>query len=72
MALGLAAGSGDAAGVGFVHIPPVLERRRTQASAGDRRLDWEGALAGGLEIIRACLGRPLTARRELERPVKPR
>jgi pyroglutamyl-peptidase len=71
-ALGLAAEGRAAAAVGFVHIPVSLERRGAEASAPVRRLDWEGALAGGLEIIRACLGRPVPARQSSERDVKPR
>lgn len=31
-------------------------------------LDWEGALLGGLEIIRVCLGRPPPARGHMKRP----
>lgn len=45
--------------VGFIHIPSMLERRGAAAAVRKGHLDWEGALAGGLEIIRACLGRPL-------------
>lgn len=70
-ALGLAAEGRAAAAIGFVHIPVSLERRGAVALARDRRLDWEGALAGGLEIIRACLGRPVPARQQIERHVKP-
>lgn len=46
--------------IGFVHIPSSL------AGAGPDGLDplpgcpltWAGALAGGLEIVRTCLGKP--------------
>jgi pyroglutamyl-peptidase len=58
--------------IGFVHIPVSLERRGNGKPVRGRRLDWEGALAGGLEIIRACLGRPVPARGDMERGVKPR
>jgi pyroglutamyl-peptidase len=52
--------------VGFVHIPVALGRqsaRRFGLTASEDGLDWESALAGGLEIIRVCLGRPAPARR---------
>jgi pyroglutamyl-peptidase len=71
-ALGLAAESRAAPAIGFVHIPVSLERRAAVARLGDRRLDWEGALAGGLEIIRACLGRPVPARTDPVRDAKSR
>jgi len=65
-ALALATGGRAAPAIGFVHIPVSLERRGAEGPARGRRLDWEGALAGGLEIIRACLGRPVPARTGLE------
>ena len=37
--------------VGFIHIPPRISDR-----AAARTLDWDTAMAGGLEIIRVCLG----------------
>ncbi len=49
---------------GFVHIPAALLEDRGAAHGArlppgaDPRLDWEGALLGGLEIIRTCLGLP--------------
>ncbi len=49
---------------GFVHIPAALLEARDAARAAKLpsgaapRLDWEGALIGGLEIIRTCLGLP--------------
>jgi len=71
-ALGLAADGRAAPAVGFVHIPVSLERRGAERPSRGRSLDWEGALAGGLEIIRTCLGRPLPARSGTEREIKPR
>jgi pyroglutamyl-peptidase len=67
-ALGLT-GEADTA-VGFVHMPVTLGRR----TSGDSKphLDWEGALMGGLEIVRACLGRPLPARHREALVLKPR
>jgi pyroglutamyl-peptidase len=53
---------------GFVHIPSSLIRAGAARAA--THLDWESALLGGLEIVRACLGRPAPAR-TAER-VKPR
>jgi pyroglutamyl-peptidase len=51
----------EAAGrrVGFVHVPAVLGRTGGGAGrprVGTRTLSWEDALAGGLEILAACLG----------------
>jgi pyroglutamyl-peptidase len=49
---------------GLVHIPAALLEERAagrgaKLPSGDApRLDWEGALIGGLEIIRTCLGLP--------------
>jgi pyroglutamyl-peptidase len=71
-ALALAGEGRTAPAIGFVHIPVSLERRGNGTPVRGRRLDWEGALAGGLEIIRACLGRPVPARGDMERHVKPR
>lgn len=68
-ALGLA-GEGATPAIGFLHIPVALERRAS--GARERRLDWEGALTGGLEIVRACLGRPLPARHREALALKPR
>jgi len=43
---------------GFVHIPAqIADMGRGSV------LDWDGAVAGGLEIIRTCLGLPAPARR---------
>ncbi len=71
-ALALAGDGRAAPAIGFVHIPVSLERRSSDLPPRGGRLDWEGALAGGLEIIRACLGRPVSARTEMEPGVKPR
>lgn len=49
---------------GFIHIPArLLEPHATGAGPRQKRtaaapLAWDGALLGGLEIIRACLGLP--------------
>jgi pyroglutamyl-peptidase len=59
-ALALAADGGWETRIGFVHVP---------ANLGDALacpISWQGALDGGLEIVRACLGRPPPAR------IKPR
>jgi pyroglutamyl-peptidase len=64
---------GQTAAAGFIHLPVSLPRREKGDVADGSALDWEGALAGGLEIIRTCLGRPATTRRPALRPrVKPR
>lgn len=42
---------------GFIHIPPVLGEHSGQGTP----LDWNMALAGGLEIVGACLGRETQA-----------
>lgn len=56
---------------GFVHIPHVIAvtQIRRAAPAKPDVLDFEKAIAGGLEIIRTCLGRP-TSRRGMARAVK--
>lgn len=53
---------------GFVHIPATLTR--ADAASVRSALDWESALLGSLEIVRACLGRPAPAR--TPKRVKPR
>jgi pyroglutamyl-peptidase len=61
--LTLAAKNGAAAG--FVHIPTRLGPQSEATPVSKRRegpLHWEGALEGGLEIVRVCLGRPPPAR----------
>lgn len=54
--------------VGFFHIPreipPAPLKSRTEP--GVMRFDWGTALIGGLEIIRACLGRPPPSRRHVK------
>lgn len=45
--------------VGFVHIPHVIA---PAGSGGMASLDFSQALAGGLEVIRAALGRPASRR----------
>lgn len=52
--------------VGFVHIPHILP---PVGSSGIGPLDFNQALAGGLEVIRAALGRP-PSRRAPVRSVK--
>jgi len=47
----LAAARKDASRRGFIHVPPGLLNGMAHC-----QLDWDGALAGGLEIVRACLG----------------
>lgn len=52
---------------GFIHLPVALPPPGQMGRAP--ALDWDGALQGGFEIIRTCLGRPrsrrLGGRREL-------
>jgi pyroglutamyl-peptidase len=45
------AASGGGSRRGFVHIPPTLDEGMHRC-----QLDWNGAVAGGLEIVAACLG----------------
>ncbi len=60
----LAAASELPIAMGFVHIPvripPPTVRKKGELHSG--AFDLEVALAGGLEIIRVCLGRPPPAR----------
>jgi pyroglutamyl-peptidase len=46
--------------VGFIHIPATLGRPggANRGRIGSRRLTWEQAHAGGLEILAACLHLP--------------
>jgi pyrrolidone-carboxylate peptidase len=62
----LCAANGNTAAAGFIHIPATLARRVTGRPTGaeESTLDWENALAGGLEIVRVCLGRPAPVRRK--------
>ena len=48
---------------GFIHVPTslALARGATPHLARSSRLTWEQAVAGGLEILAACLGRAATA-----------
>lgn len=48
---------------GFIHVPTnlALARGVGPGLAGGSRLTWEQAVAGGLEILAACLGRPSVA-----------
>ena len=50
----------DAPRVGFVHLPSSLvnERNPARGPLPSCRLRWDEVIAGGLEIIGACLGRP--------------
>ncbi len=45
---------------GFIHIPATLARAGgpSRGRVGACPLTWEQALAGGLEILAACLGQP--------------
>ncbi len=45
---------------GFIHIPAALADARPGLipRRGRAALDWPGALAGGIEIVAACLGHP--------------
>lgn len=64
--LALAQSYESEAQVGLIHIPVNLPHNsHTQHAPGDvdQALDWETALTGGLEIVRACLGRPPSRRR---------
>ncbi len=51
----------DATRVGFVHLPSSLvnERNPERGPLASCRLRWEDVVSGGLEIIGACLGRPV-------------
>lgn len=46
--------------VGFIHVPATLARPggANRGRTGACPLTWEQAVAGGLEILAACLGRP--------------
>ena len=50
---------------GFVHIPPSLGETDHSGRTGlaQRKLGWEEAIDGGLEILAACLGRSSSRRR---------
>jgi pyroglutamyl-peptidase len=54
--------------VGFLHIPHVIPPAGLKSRGGPQepRFDWATALAGGLEIIRTCLGRPPPSRRHVK------
>lgn len=54
-------GQSDAARVGFVHLPSTLvnERNPERGPLASCRLRWDDVISGGLEIIGACLGRPV-------------
>lgn len=41
--------------VGFVHLPADLPGPDGHVTQSDCRLDWRGTMAGGIEIIAACL-----------------
>jgi pyroglutamyl-peptidase len=43
--------------VGFIHVPASLARPGARGCAGP--LTWQQAIAGGLEILAACLGQRL-------------
>lgn len=49
--------------VGFIHIPATLARPggANRGRVGACPLTWEQAVAGGLEVLAACLGRQLPA-----------
>lgn len=56
-----------ASAVGFFHIPQVIEPAALKSRDDPgMRFDWGTALAGGLEIIRTCLGRPPPSRRHVK------
>lgn len=59
---------------GFIHLPSdlVSERRPWSEPPANRRLDWDGVIAGGVEILGAALGRPLVTslRPVLGRPLR--
>jgi len=54
--------------VGFFHIPRTIPPAliKSHADPDAMRFDWGTALAGGLEIIRTCLGRPPPSRRHIK------
>ena len=56
-----ARGQRYAARVGFVHLPSSLinERNPERGPLPSCRLRWDDVVSGGLEIIGACLGRPV-------------
>jgi pyroglutamyl-peptidase len=41
--------------VGFVHLPADFPGPDGHVTQSDCRLDWRGTMAGGIEIIAACL-----------------
>lgn len=51
--------------VGFVHVPAALARpgATSRGRVGASPLTWEQTLDGGLEILAACLRRPILRRR---------
>lgn len=53
--------------VGFFHIPKAIRPAEIKSrKSGEIQFDWGTALAGGLEIIRTCLGRPPPSRRHVK------
>ena len=61
--LELGRGQPDAPRTGFIHLPASLvsERQPWRGPARACRLGWDDVVAGSLEIIATCLGRPLPA-----------
>jgi pyroglutamyl-peptidase len=58
-ALCLAETGSEPCATGFIHIPVLIPERRTA-----RTLDWDTAMAGGIEILRVCLGLAAVTRRD--------
>ena len=54
-------GQARAPRIGFVHLPSSLvnERNPGRGPLPSCRLRWDDVISGGLEIIGACLGRPV-------------
>lgn len=53
--LGVATTPGRSRLTGFIHVPAVLADSGGGTHAAAHGLDWDGALAGGLEIVAVCL-----------------
>ena len=64
-------GQAQAPRIGFVHLPSSLlnERNPGRGPLPSCRLRWDDVISGGLEIIGACLGRPVPVNVPVQRRV---
>ena len=64
-------GQAQAPRIGFVHLPSSLlnERNPGRGPLPSCRLRWDDVISGGLEIIGACLGRPVPVSVPVQRRV---